>query len=192
MYCKEELPKTLWDRIRGLLGDSSSSLFLHISIFGGDRSVISLLTVGKIQLTVSQDIFWAAILKSFLNFLCGNLYITCFTLGSSVLVYSLDSRLVHFFLLRCMKYACISSESQALIITRVCLETWQALLSQHYMLKMSSIVQDSIDLFLGNYVVDTNEGISKPSPLETHRDWRFMAVSLFSVLCCNLYFFLQS
>ena len=87
-----------------------------------------------------------------------------------------------------MKYACISSENQALIITMVCLETWQALLSEHYILKMSSIVQDSIDLFLGNYVVDTNEGISKPSPLETHRDWRFMAVSLFSVLCCNVYF----
>jgi len=33
-------------------------------------------------------------------------------------------------------------------------------------------------LFLGNYVVDPTEGISKPSPLETHRDWRFMAVSL--------------
>ena len=66
------------------------------------------------------------------------------------------------------------------------------LLSEHYILKMSSIVQDSIDLFLGNYVVDTNEGISKPSPLETHRDWRFMAVSLLAVLCCNLYFFLQS
>ena len=75
------------------------------------------------------------------------------------------------------------------MITRVCLETWQALLSEHYILKMSSIVQDSIDLFLGNYVVDANEGISKPSPLETHRDWRFMAVSLLSVLCCNLYFF---
>ena len=42
MYCKELLPKTLWARIRGLLGDSSSSLLLHF-IFGGDRSVISLL-----------------------------------------------------------------------------------------------------------------------------------------------------
>ena len=94
-----------------------------------------------------------------------------------------------YFLLHCMNYACVSIEKQALMITRVCLETWQALLSEHYILKMSSIVQDSIDLFLGNYVVDTNEGISKPSPLETHRDWRFMAVSLLSVLCCNLYFF---
>lgn len=45
--------------------------------------------------------------------------------------------------------------------------------------------QDAIDLFLGNYVVDPNEGISKPSPLETHRDWRFMAVS--SILCILLY-----
>ena len=95
-----------------------------------------------------------------------------------------------FFLLCCMNYACISIENQPLLMTRVCLVTWQALLSEHFILKMSSIVQDSIDLFLGNYVVDTNEGISKPSPLETHRDWRFMAVSLLAVLCCNLYFFL--
>ena len=111
-------------------------------------------------------------------------------MGSFLLVYSLDSRLIHFFLLCCMNYACISIENQPLLMTRVCLVTWQALLSEDFILKMSSIVQDSIDLFLGNYVVDTNEGISKPSPLETHRDWRFMAVSLLAVLCCNLYFFL--
>ena len=128
--------------------------------------------------------------QSFLNFLRSNLYITCFTMGSFLLVYSLDSRLIHFFLLCCMNYDCISIENQPLLMTRVCLVTWQALLSEHVILKMSSIVQDSIDLFLGNYVVDTNEGISKPSPLETHRDWRFMAVSLLAVLCCNLYFFL--
>jgi len=38
--------------------------------------------------------------------------------------------------------------------------------------------QDSIDLFLGNYQVEENEGISKPSPLQSERDWKFYAVSL--------------
>ena len=37
--------------------------------------------------------------------------------------------------------------------------------------------QDSIDLFLGNYIVDSNEGITKASPLVVTRDWRFMTVS---------------
>jgi hypothetical protein len=36
--------------------------------------------------------------------------------------------------------------------------------------------QDSIDLFLGNYQVEENEGISKPSPFQTERDWKFYAV----------------
>ncbi|XP_073234289.1 phosphatidylinositol-3-phosphatase SAC1-like isoform X1 [Porites lutea] len=47
--------------------------------------------------------------------------------------------------------------------------------------------QDSIDLFLGNYVVDTNEGISKPSPLETHRDWRFMALPMILLLGFSMF-----
>ncbi|KXJ14652.1 Phosphatidylinositide phosphatase SAC1-B [Exaiptasia diaphana] len=34
--------------------------------------------------------------------------------------------------------------------------------------------QDSIDLFLGNYIVDSNECISKPCPLQQKRDWRYM------------------
>ena len=38
-------------------------------------------------------------------------------------------------------------------------------------------------MFLGNYVVDPNEGISKPSPLETQRDWRFIFVSQFVLSC---------
>jgi len=37
--------------------------------------------------------------------------------------------------------------------------------------------QDSMDLFLGNYVVEENEGIAKPSPLQLERDWKFYAVS---------------
>lgn len=35
--------------------------------------------------------------------------------------------------------------------------------------------QDGIDLFLGNYVVDDNEGCSSPSPLLTHHSWRYYA-----------------
>lgn len=37
--------------------------------------------------------------------------------------------------------------------------------------------QDSIDLFLGNYQVEESEGLSKPSPLQSDRDWKFYAVS---------------
>ena len=36
--------------------------------------------------------------------------------------------------------------------------------------------QDSIDLFLGHYRVEENEGIAKPSPLQPDRDWKFYAV----------------
>ena len=179
MYCKELLPKTLWARIRGLLGDSSSSLLLHF-IFGGDRSVISLLLNCWQKLDDSHSLIFFTVICTLLVLLWA---LFCLSIHSTQDLYI-------FFLLCCMNYACISIENQPLLMTRVCLVTWQALLSEHFILKMSSIVQDSIDLFLGNYVVDTNEGISKPSPLETHRDWRFMAVSLLAVLCCNLYFFL--
>ncbi|KAK3698605.1 hypothetical protein QZH41_014585 [Actinostola sp. cb2023] len=34
--------------------------------------------------------------------------------------------------------------------------------------------QDSIDLFLGNYVVDSNECVTKPCPLQQRRDWRYL------------------
>ena len=37
--------------------------------------------------------------------------------------------------------------------------------------------QDSIDLFLGNYVVEETEDITRPSPLRADRDWKFYAVS---------------
>ncbi|RMX42694.1 hypothetical protein pdam_00011856 [Pocillopora damicornis] len=47
--------------------------------------------------------------------------------------------------------------------------------------------QDSIDLFLGNYVVDSNEGISKPSPLEILRDWRFMALPMILLLGFSMF-----
>jgi hypothetical protein len=34
-----------------------------------------------------------------------------------------------------------------------------------------------MDLFLGNYEVDSSEGVTKPSPLRQERDWKFFAVS---------------
>jgi len=40
------------------------------------------------------------------------------------------------------------------------------------------IFQDAIDLFLGNYVVEENEGVTKPSPLRPERDWKVYAVSV--------------
>ncbi|KAK2166809.1 hypothetical protein LSH36_35g08022 [Paralvinella palmiformis] len=36
--------------------------------------------------------------------------------------------------------------------------------------------QDAIDLFLGNYVVEENEGVTKPSPLRPERDWKVYAL----------------
>lgn len=38
-------------------------------------------------------------------------------------------------------------------------------------------LQDSIDLLLGNYVVEENEGITAPSPLRPTRDMKFTLVS---------------
>lgn len=34
-----------------------------------------------------------------------------------------------------------------------------------------------MDLFLGNYEVDSSEGVTKPSPLRQERDWKVFAVS---------------
>ena len=41
--------------------------------------------------------------------------------------------------------------------------------------------QDAIDLFLGNYVVEESEGVTKPSPLRPERDWKVYAVSVVSL-----------
>lgn len=35
--------------------------------------------------------------------------------------------------------------------------------------------QDSIDLFLGNFVVDESDG---PTPLRVQKDWKFLTVSI--------------
>jgi len=36
--------------------------------------------------------------------------------------------------------------------------------------------QDSLDLFIGNYIVEEDEGITKKSPLRTDKDWKFYAL----------------
>ncbi|XP_064641068.1 phosphatidylinositol-3-phosphatase SAC1-like [Lineus longissimus] len=36
--------------------------------------------------------------------------------------------------------------------------------------------QDSIDLFLGNYIVEESEGITKQSPFKVDKDWKFYAL----------------
>ncbi|XP_060553328.1 phosphatidylinositol-3-phosphatase SAC1-A-like isoform X2 [Ruditapes philippinarum] len=46
--------------------------------------------------------------------------------------------------------------------------------------------QDSIDLFLGNYQVEENEGISKPSPFQTERDWKFYAIPVIFVIAMSM------
>lgn len=36
-----------------------------------------------------------------------------------------------------------------------------------------------MDLFLGNYIVEENEGVVRPSPLQSERDWKFYAVRFY-------------
>jgi len=36
--------------------------------------------------------------------------------------------------------------------------------------------QDSIDLVVGNYIVEDNEGLTRPSPLHQERDWKYYAL----------------
>ncbi|OWF37982.1 phosphatidylinositide phosphatase SAC1-like [Mizuhopecten yessoensis] len=42
--------------------------------------------------------------------------------------------------------------------------------------------QDSIDLILGNYVVEDNEGVVHPTPLQKQRDWKFYAIPVIFVI----------
>ncbi|XP_014666143.1 PREDICTED: phosphatidylinositide phosphatase SAC1-like [Priapulus caudatus] len=46
--------------------------------------------------------------------------------------------------------------------------------------------QDAMDLFLGNYVVEENEGITTPSPLQTERTWRILALPLVFVAALSM------
>ena len=45
----------------------------------------------------------------------------------------------------------------------------------------SMSLQDSIDLFLGNYTVDRYEGTSVPSPLQVDQPWRFKVVRMYEL-----------
>ena len=44
------------------------------------------------------------------------------------------------------------------------------------------LLQDAIDLFLGNHIVEETEGLTTRSPLAVQRDWKFYAVSIFTDL----------
>lgn len=52
-----------------------------------------------------------------------------------------------------------------------------------------------MDLFLGNYVVEENEGLTVKSPLEADRDWKYYAVSstfiFLSVVISRSYFLIS-
>ena len=49
--------------------------------------------------------------------------------------------------------------------------------------------QDAIDLFLGNYSVDRNEGLTIPCPLDRKKDWKFMALPLIVLGSIAMFFF---
>lgn len=42
--------------------------------------------------------------------------------------------------------------------------------------------QDSMDLFLGNYQVEENEGVTTPAPLQMERDWKFYAIPVIFII----------
>lgn len=49
--------------------------------------------------------------------------------------------------------------------------------------------QDAIDLFLGNYRVDTNEGKTVRCPLDQQKDWKYMALPLIVLGSIAMFFF---
>ncbi|XP_060069370.1 phosphatidylinositol-3-phosphatase SAC1-like [Ylistrum balloti] len=48
--------------------------------------------------------------------------------------------------------------------------------------------QDSIDLILGNYIVEENEGVIHPTPLQKQRDWKFYAIPVILVIAMAMCF----
>lgn len=46
----------------------------------------------------------------------------------------------------------------------------------------SNLVQDSIDLLLGNYIVEESEGVTRPCPLEAPKGWRYLTVRVVKCL----------
>ena len=49
--------------------------------------------------------------------------------------------------------------------------------------------QDAIDLFLGNYTVDPEEGKSLPCPLKEQKDWKYLALPLIFLGSIAMFFF---
>ncbi|GFO16307.1 phosphatidylinositide phosphatase sac1 [Plakobranchus ocellatus] len=47
--------------------------------------------------------------------------------------------------------------------------------------------QDAMDLFLGNYLVEENEGLTTKSPLESDRDWKYYAVPVIFVVAFSMF-----
>ena len=53
-------------------------------------------------------------------------------------------------------------------------------------------LQDAIDVFLGNYVVEETEGLSMTSALSSQRGWKFFAVCSLSIKLFSIDFFIVS
>ncbi|KAH8345413.1 hypothetical protein KR067_012174 [Drosophila pandora] len=47
--------------------------------------------------------------------------------------------------------------------------------------------QDGIDLFLGKYLINDNEGRAVPSPLESKRGWRFFAFPSVLIMAVTMF-----
>uniref|UniRef100_A0A0B7AAQ3 Phosphatidylinositol-3-phosphatase SAC1 n=1 Tax=Arion vulgaris TaxID=1028688 RepID=A0A0B7AAQ3_9EUPU len=47
--------------------------------------------------------------------------------------------------------------------------------------------QDAMDLFLGNYIVEENEGLTIKSPLESERDWKYYAVPVILIVAMSMF-----
>ncbi|RUS70045.1 hypothetical protein EGW08_022194 [Elysia chlorotica] len=47
--------------------------------------------------------------------------------------------------------------------------------------------QDAIDLFLGNYIVEENEGLTTKSPYEVDRDWKYYAVPVIFIVAFSMF-----
>ncbi|XP_046386332.1 phosphatidylinositol-3-phosphatase SAC1-B [Ischnura elegans] len=48
--------------------------------------------------------------------------------------------------------------------------------------------QDSIDLFLGHYVVEEGEGLNKPCPLEVEKGWKYITFPLVLLVAIAMFF----
>ncbi|KAG1689918.1 Phosphatidylinositide phosphatase SAC1-B [Nymphon striatum] len=48
--------------------------------------------------------------------------------------------------------------------------------------------QDAVDLFLGNYIVDEQEGVGKSSPLQKEQDWKYLALPIILLIAIAMSF----